>query len=440
MNKYRIAIVGAGPAGYFTAQALLNSADDSRHFEIDLIERLPIPGGLVRWGVAPDHPKIKTVGKVFEKVASDLAVKLWGNVNLGTDLTLEQLEENYDAVVLATGAPIGKKLGIPGEELKGSHSAAEFVPWYNGHPDFKDLTFDLNGEVAVVIGAGNVAMDCARILALDPHELDTTDVADHALAKFHASHIRNTYIVARRGPEHVAFTAAELRDLPKLEHTDVHVDEEAINQALARVHGEEIDKDLKNNLEALLTISQKPKVGHNRHLEIMFSLAPKEIHGDESGKVNGITFTVNRIENGQLVATDETVTIGCSLVITAIGYETQSVEGVPLVRGKFENADGRIIGSKFNNLYTVGWAKRGPSGVIGTNKSDATEVVKLIVEDLSTPRAGKSMGELLASDHVVIDQLKWEKINAVEVSAGEPLGRPRVKITSTSEAISIATA
>ena len=221
MAKYSIAIVGAGPSGYFAAQALQNLETEDLKFAIDLIERLPTPWGLVRSGVAPDHPKIKSVSKVFEKIATAGNVSLFGNVEVGRDISLDTLKDKYDAVVIASGTSLGKKLGIPGEDLPNSLSAADFVPWYNGHPDYVDTNLDLNSDTAIVIGAGNVAMDCARMLALDPTELDATDTADHAIAALKKSKIRKVYICARRGAEFAAFTAPELRELPDLEHTNV---------------------------------------------------------------------------------------------------------------------------------------------------------------------------------------------------------------------------
>jgi ferredoxin--NADP+ reductase len=240
MQTYKVAIVGAGPAGYFAAQALQNLQSDQLQFTIDMIERLPTPWGLVRSGVAPDHPKIKTVSKVFEKVATAGNFRLFAGVELGTDISIEQLKELYDAVIIATGSAVGKKLGIPGEDLPGSLSAAEFVPWYNAHPDFHDIEVLLNCETAVVIGAGNVAMDVARMLALEPTEFDPTDTADHAIAAFKNSKIREVIISARRGPEHAAFTSPELRELPKLEHTNVLISKADIDAAHVRA-GEEIE-------------------------------------------------------------------------------------------------------------------------------------------------------------------------------------------------------
>ena len=242
MKKYRIAIVGAGPAGYFTAQAFQKAQDKNLTFSIDMIERLPTPWGLVRSGVAPDHPKIKTVSKVFEKIAKEDGFRLFANVELGKDISLKDLREAYDAVVLATGSATGRKLGIAGEDLKNCISAADFVPWYNSHPDFTNVSVDLNTDTAVVIGAGNVAMDIARMLAIDPTELDPTDTAQHALDVFKASKVRKVVICGRRGPEHAAFTAPELRDLPKLENTDVYIDADQIHQASLRVDQMEIGR------------------------------------------------------------------------------------------------------------------------------------------------------------------------------------------------------
>ena len=249
MRKFKIVIVGAGPAGYFTAQALQNAQNEEFSFAIDMIERLPTPWGLVRSGVAPDHPKIKTVSKVFEKIAKEPNFRLFANVELGKDVSLKDLREQYDAVVLSTGASKGRRLSIPGEDLANSLSAADFVPWYNAHPDYVDTEVDLSSNTAVVIGAGNVAMDVARILAIDPKELDPTDVGEQALVKLKQSNIRTVIICGRRGPEHAAFTAPELRDLPKLENTDVYIDEKQVKEATERANiGGEIEKDLIHNL------------------------------------------------------------------------------------------------------------------------------------------------------------------------------------------------
>jgi ferredoxin--NADP+ reductase len=411
MSTYKVAIVGAGPAGYFAAQALQNLQTDDLQFSIDMIERLPTPWGLVRSGVAPDHPKIKTVSKVFEKVATAGNFRLFAGVELGTDISIEQLKEMYDAVVIATGSALGKKLGIPGEDLPGSLSAAEFVPWYNAHPDFHDIDISLDCDTAVVIGAGNVAMDVARMLALEPSELDPTDTADHAISAFKESSIREVIISARRGPEHAAFTSPELRELPKLEYTNVLMNQAEIAAAIERA-GDDPEKDVRSNLDAMLLISEKEATHHDRTMKFQFLATPIEIKG--AGRVEEVVF--------QKTGSNETFSIKCGLVITAIGYEAASIAGVPYERGKVLNSDGHVS----ENLYVVGWAKRGPSGVIGTNKSDASDVMKLLVAGLKLVKNNGDVSEVL-SDKKFVSQSHWEAINAAEVAAGEPLGKPRKK-------------
>lgn len=422
MTTYKVAIVGAGPAGYFAAQALQNLQTDDLQFTIDMIERLPTPWGLVRSGVAPDHPKIKTVSKVFEKVATAGNFRLFGGVELGTDISIEQLREMYDAVVIATGSAIGKKLGIPGEDLPGSISAAEFVPWYNAHPDFHSVEVPLDCQTAIVIGAGNVSMDVARMLALEPSELDQTDTADHAIAALKESTIREVIISARRGPENAAFTSPELRELPKLEHTNVLMSKSEIEAAIVRA-GETIEKDTKSNLDAMLLISEKEATSHDRTMKFQFLATPIEIKG--SNKVEEIVF--------QKTGSEEKFTVKCGLVITAIGYEAASIPGIPYERGKVVNTDGRVDES----LYVVGWAKRGPSGVIGTNKSDASDVMKLLVEDLKSAKNNGDISDLL-KEKKFVSQSHWEAINAAEVAAGEPLGKPRKKFVRREDLLKIA--
>ena len=421
MKRYKIAIVGAGPAGYFAAQALQNLSNESQSFAIDMVERLPTPWGLVRSGVAPDHPKIKTVSKVFEKIANAEGFRLFANIELGSDLTIEQLQERYDAVVIATGSAIGKKLEIPGEDLPGSLSAAQFVPWYNSHPDFKDESIDLSTDSAIVIGAGNVAMDVARMLALEPSELDPTDTADHAIDAFKESAVRSVLISARRGAEHAAFTSPELRELPKLEHTNVVINRDDITDALARV-GESIEKDTKSNLEAMLLIADREPTHHERTMKFQFLATPVAVLGKD--RVEGVLF--------KHTDTGEEFTVPCGLVITAIGYEAASQEGIPYERGKVVNTDGFVR----DGLYVVGWAKRGPSGVIGTNKSDAADVINLLVSHLQEPKNGGDIVEILDINKVVTQQ-HWESINAAEVAAGEPLGKPRRKALSREELLNL---
>jgi len=417
---FKVVIVGAGPAGYFAAQALQNQQNEERTFAIDMIERLPTPWGLVRSGVAPDHPKIKTVSKVFEKIAADPNFRLFANVEIGSEISVAQLQEIYDAVVIATGSHLGKTLGIPGENLPGSISAADFVPWYNAHPDYVDVKVPMDCDTAIVIGAGNVAMDVARMLALEPSELDPTDTADHALDAFRASAVRDVYISARRGPEHAAFTSPELRELPKLEHTNVVISKEDIDAAIVRA-GAEPEKDVKSNLDAMLLIAESQKSEHERTMRFLFQHTPKQILGTE--RVEGVVYST---PNGD-------VTIKCGLVITAIGYQAAGIDGVPYENGKVVNTDGRVK----ENVYVVGWAKRGPSGVIGTNKSDAAAVVELMIADMKSPKNAGDISDLL-TNQVVVDQSAWQKINEAEVAAGEPKGKPRIKSIKRDELLKLA--
>ena len=419
MKTYSIAIIGAGPSGYFAAQALQNLETEDQKYSIDLIERLPTPWGLVRSGVAPDHPKIKSVSKVFEKVATAGNVSLFGNIEVGKDISLEALKAKYDAVILATGSSVGKKLGIPGEELTNSISAAEFVPWYNGHPDYVNINPDLSADTAIVIGAGNVAMDCARMLAVDPIELDVTDTATYAIDALKKSNIRKVYICARRGAEYAAFTSPELRELPDLEHTNVVIEKSEIEGAISRA-GAEPEKHVKSNLDAMLNIASNDSHPHERTMEFLFQHVPTSING--TNKVESVTF---KTPNGEK-------TINCGLVISAIGYTPKPAESVPVESGKVTNTDG-FVGE---NFYVVGWAKRGPSGVIGTNKSDATDVVKLLIEKLtSEPKEKFDLGSVLNAK--IVSQPIWERINSSEINAGESLGKPRLKAVSREELLSL---
>ena len=420
MSTYKVVIVGAGPAGYFAAQALQNLETPELQFSIDMIERLPTPWGLVRSGVAPDHPKIKSVSKVFEKIATTENFRLFANVELGSDVTITQLQEKYDAVVIATGSTIGKTLGIPGEDLPGSLSAADFVPWYNGHPDFANFSAPLDCETAIVIGAGNVAMDVGRMLALEPSELDPTDTADHALGVFKESKIRKVYVSARRGAEHAAFTSPELRDLPKLEHTNVIMNKSDIAGAITRA-GSAPEKDVKSNLDAMLLISDLENKGHARTIEFLFQHTPVSING------------VDCVESVTYSTPDGEITIPCGLVITAIGYQAAGIDGIPYEKGKVLNNEGHVK----ENLYVVGWAKRGPSGVIGTNKSDAAAVVEKLVSKLVTPKNAGDVTDLLAGKKH-IDQSAWEKLNAHELAEGEKVGKPRRKVVERVQACEIA--
>jgi len=311
-------------------------------------------------------------------------------------------------------------------------SAADFVPWYNGHPDYVNCDVPLNGKNAIVIGAGNVAMDCGRMLALDPTELDSTDTADYALAAFHQSSIRNVTIVGRRGPEHAAFTSPEIRELPKLESIDVIISESGIESAKIRVAEQlEGNEELRNNLEAMLEVSQTPAKNHERKLAINYLLTPLEIIGDE--KVEAIRFARNEVVDHKVSATSEIIELPCDLVITAIGYQVLPIPGVEFASGKVVNENGHVA----DNLYVVGWAKRGPNGVIGTNKSDSSEVIKLLLAKL--PSAAKENSDIskVIKNQQIITQPGWQKINKAEVEQGEAVGKPRRKLTVWSELLSL---
>ena len=433
--EFQIAIVGAGPAGYFAAQALQNLQTDARKFKIDMIEKLPTPWGLVRSGVAPDHPKIKTVSKVFEKIATSEGFQLFGNVELGKDVSTEELTSLYDAVIIATGSNNGRKLNIPGENLRGSLSAADFVPWYNAHPDYVNVDVPLDSETAVVIGAGNVAMDVARMLALEPSELDSTDTALHALELLHKSKIRNVHVFGRRGPEHAAFTSPELRELPKLEHTDVLIQESDIEDALNRAESTgEVSKEVRSNLEAMMAIAKSPRQNRARTMNFHFLASPIEIKGNQ--RVEEVVFVKNKVENGKVIQSNETFSLKSGLIISAIGYESEPIPGIPYENGKVVNVEGRIANS---NIYVVGWAKRGPSGVIGTNKSDSAGVVEHLVTDLKTPKNKDGIGKLLRERGIIhLSQGSWEKLNSAEIAAGTPTGKPRIKFVDRTEMLGFA--
>lgn len=434
MICYKIAIIGAGPSGYFTAQALQKAQTSELTFCIDMIERLPTPGGLVRSGVAPDHPKIKTVSKVFEKIAKENRFRLFANVELGKDVSLKDLRELYDVVVLATGSSNSRNLGIPGERLSNCISAADFVPWYNSHPDFTNVAVDLNCDTAVVIGAGNVAMDVARMLVISPNDLASTDIAEHAILAFKASNIKKVIICGRRGPEHAAFSFSELRDLTKLEKISVQISANQIDDAISRVaQKHEVEKDVKNNLDAMRLIAYRDNKNTDRQLEIKFLSTPIEIKGEE--KVQEIIFRINEVKNDKIIATNQIFSIKTGLVITAVGYTATEYPGIKIIDGRIANIAGHVE----HNVYVTGWAKRGPTGVIGTNKSDSADVVDLIIDNLKVPKNNEGIEKLLKSEHQVIDQVGWEKINASEMVSGDLVGKPRIKETDWKRLINLGT-
>jgi ferredoxin--NADP+ reductase len=435
MGALRVAVVGSGPAGFYAAGALLAAETP---VEVDMIERLPTPWGLVRLGVAPDHPKIKSVSRAFERIAAQPAFRFLGNVEVGRDVRHEELLEHYDAVVYAVGAQSDRRMGIPGEDLPGSWAATEFVAWYNGHPDFQELSFDLSGERAVVIGNGNVAVDVARMLALTPEELAPTDTTDAALAAFEAAGIREIVMVGRRGPAQAAFTTPELIELGELAGADVIVDSAELAGA------EATDTNSERNLEVLREYASRTPEGKPKRLVLRFLASPVAILGEE--RVEGIELVRNRLEpdeSGALraVPTGETETLRCGIVFRSVGYRGVALPGLPFdeARGTIANDRGRVA----PGVYAAGWIKRGPSGVIGTNKKDATETVELLLEDLrDAPRKDRSPDEieqlLLERGVRLVVYAGWASIDELERTAGEKLGRPRVKLCTWDELLAAA--
>jgi len=438
----RAAIIGAGPSGFYATGMLLNAG-----FSVDLYDILPTPFGLVRAGVAPDHPNIKAVTRVFEKTARHADFRFFGGVELGRDITREELLERYHAVVYAMGTSDDNRLGIPGEDLPGSHAATRFVAWYNGHPHHADHEYDLSAERAVVVGHGNVAIDVARMLVLPPEELRATDVADHAIDVLTASHLEEVVLLGRRGPVQAAFTNPELRELGELTRADVRVDpadlalDPASEAMLAAADG-----TVTRNVEIMRGYAARPPHGHPRRVVLRFLRSPIALLGD--GRVEAVRVAVNRIETGadgrlQAIATGEEEELPAGLVIRSIGYRGVAIPGVPFDarRGLIRNLGGRVVddaGTARPGEYVVGWIKRGPSGVIGTNKKDAADTVARLLEDRDAARLG-TPGLVPAEDWVLdrapdaVSWAGWANIDAHETGLGAPHGRPRVKLVRTTE-------
>ena len=435
----RVAVVGSGPAGFYAAGALL---DADVPVEVDMIERLPTPWGLVRLGVAPDHPKLKSVSRAFERIAEKPGFRFFGNVEVGRDLSHADLLRLYDAVLYAFGAQTDKRLGIPGEDLPGSWSATEFVAWYNGHPDYQELQFDLNVERAVVIGNGNVALDVARMLALTPEELAPTDTTDPAIEAIGASPIREIVIVGRRGPAQASWTTQELKEMGELAGADVNVDPAELEGAV------EDDTHVHRNMDVLRQFAAAQPTCKPRVVRFAFYRSPVAIHGD--GMVEAVEFVRNTLEekDGRLVAvpTDERETIECGLVFRSVGYRGAGLPEVPFdeLRGTILNEGGRVTGEE--RTYCAGWIKRGPTGIIGTNKKDASETVSLLLEDVERGRIAHDEGAtaeavetLLAERDVgAVVYSGWASIDEAERTAGEKLGRPRVKLRTWEELLEAA--
>ena len=455
MRPYHVAIVGSGPSGYFAAASLLKFADaaddsgQSRDVRVDMLEMLPTPWGLVRSGVAPDHPKIKSVSAQFEKTALDPRFRFFGNIVVGDHVQAAELAERYDAVIYAVGAQSDRSLGIPGEDLAGSVAAVDFVGWYNAHPHFEEMAPDISSGRAVVVGNGNVALDVARILVTDPDVLATTDIADHALKVLHDRGVEEVLVLGRRGPLQAPFTTLELRELGALEglgDVDVIVDP----ADFADITDEDIEaagKTVRNNIKVLRGYAEREPRGAKRRIVFRFCTSPIELKGE--GRVESIVLGRNALvdDNGRIVAKDtgEREEVPAQLVVRAVGYRGVPTPGLPFDdrSGTIPHANGRIDGRR--NEYVVGWIKRGPTGVIGSNKSDSQETVDTLVSDLSgadlaevdADYSEKLVEWLLERQPKLITDDHWKLIDEHERSAGQPRGRPRVKLTSVAELLRI---
>ena len=456
MNSFwKIAVIGSGPAGFYAAGELFRQ--QSWDIKVDMFERLPTPFGLVRGGVAPDHQKIKSVTKIYSRIAENENFRFFGNVEFGRDIKQSDLLEHYDAVIYTVGSPADRALGIPGEDLSGSHSATEFVAWYNGHPDFREHKFDLSVKYAFVIGMGNVALDVARILAKNPEELAETDIADYALKTLRKSQLEDIWLVGRRGPLQAAFSPVELREFLELPEADVMIEENALELDAESQHILETisGKDTKKNIEILKQMSAMAASGKKRKVHFLFLASPLEISGD--GKVEKIRMVRNQLvkkEDGSLrpQATDKIVEEDAGLVFRSIGYHGKPLADLPFDQksGTIPNECGQVKDPENGNLlrnreYVAGWIKRGPSGVIGTNKQDAVETVHRMLETFLKEKieSGKNVSNpdivsLLEKRKVeFVSFADWKLLDAHEIEAGQKQGRPRVKLTSTAEMLEI---
>lgn len=440
----RVAIVGSGPSGFYAAEALFKS-DLTVH--IDMYEKLPVPFGLVRSGVAPDHPKIKNVTRIYDKIAENPGFQFFGNVTIGKDLTVDTLRQHYHAVLFASGASSDRRLNIPGEDLDRSYTATEFVAWYNGHPEYKDRVFDLSRENAIIIGQGNVAVDVCRILAKSVDELKETDIADHALEALAESKIKNIYMIGRRGPAQAAFTPKEAKELGELELTEVVINPADLELSEADQAEVDMNTSTKRNVDIMRGFLERSQAGEGTHkprkLHLMFFQSPVELQGD-NGAVQQVVFERNALsgEAGQQKArgTGETSTLESGLFFRSVGYRGTPMEGVPFREdwGVFQNEGGRIEAG----MYTAGWIKRGPSGIIGTNKPCSYDTVKLLLEDVSllhceVPDTAPLQAELQSKGVRVVSYADWQKIDAAEIAAGQAKGKSRSKFTRIEDMLAV---
>ena len=444
----RVAIIGSGPSGFYAA-APLQKCDYT--VTIDMFDRLPTPYGLVRGGVAPDHPKIRSVTKVYEKIADAPGFTYWGNVRIGTDITIETLRKHFDAIILAYGAETDRRLGIPGEDLAGSHTATSFVGWYNGHPDYRDLTFDLSQESVVVIGLGNVAMDVARILAKTPDELKETDIAAHAVEALAASKVKNIYVIGRRGPVQSAFTNAEIKEMGHLSTCAPVVAPEELNLGPVCLEEAASDQGTGRNREILQEFAaREDDPSKPRRMHFKFLRSPVELKG--AGQVESIVLERNVLEGSEPFkqkarGTGETEELPCGLVFRSIGYKGLPLPGVPFDerRAVVPNAEGRVLDgdAPLPGTYVVGWIKRGPSGVIGTNKPDSLDTVSKLIEDVPTlaacpePSSEGIRAALDAAGVRVVSFADWKKIDAAELANGAAAGKSRERFTRVSEMLAV---
>ena len=442
----RVAIVGAGPSGFYTAAALL--ARSGVALAVDLVDRLPTPYGLVRYGVAPDHPKIKEVVRVFEKLALDPRVRYVGNVEYGRDLALADLRRHYDQVVFAVGGQSDRRLGIPGEDAAGSLSSTAFVAWYSCHPDFLDLAVDLDVESAVVVGIGNVAIDVARILAREPDELAKTDISDDALACLRRGQVADVHLLARRGPVQAKCSPQELKELGHLAGVDLLVDRRDLELDPASAAELAEDREAQKNLELLRGFAERGRTGAPRRIHLRFLASPVEIV-ERHGRVAAVRVERNRLVAGRsglsAEGTGEVETIDAGLVVRAVGYRSLALPELPYDerRGIVPNERGRVVdpasGAALPGLYVAGWVKRGPTGLIGSNKPDGLETAEAMLADLATtapapePEASAIDAVLAARGARAVDFSGWRRLDRVEVERGRPAGRPRVKVGRVSE-------